>query len=144
MTKRLVVFALAAITFAAAPRSLKAADALCPLGNATLRGTYVSMSSGTFVGIGPVAGLGRVTLDGNGNSVNPFTASVNGSIVRAISTGTYTVNSGCSATLTLSVGNGTPTHYDMVVAPDGSNFSWIETDAGTVFSGTARRLEHSE
>jgi hypothetical protein len=56
MTKRLVVFALAAITLAATPQSLKAADAdaLCPLGNATLSGTYMLRGEGTIVGVGPV------------------------------------------------------------------------------------------
>ena len=144
MTKSLVVFALAAITYAAAPRGLKAEDALCPLGNETLRGTYMSIASGTFVGIGPVSAVGRLTFDGNGNSVNPFTLSINGVIAKGILTGTYTVNSDCASTLTLSDGTGTPTHYDMVVAPDGRSFNWIETDAGTVFSGTARRLKHTK
>lgn len=140
MTKSLVVFALAAIAFGAAPQGLKAADALCPLGNATLRGTYVSIASGTLVGIGPVSAVGTLTSDGKGNSVNPFTVSVNGVISRSTVTGTSTVNSDCTGSLTQSDG----THYDFVVTPDGSTFDWIETDAGTVLSGTARRLKHSK
>lgn len=144
----ILVIALTALAFnrhvRVVPRVHADSDALCPHGDATLRGTYVSFSSGTFVGIGPVAAVGRATFDGSGNGVNPFTLSVDGVIVRGVLTGAYTVNSDCSATLTLSDGTGsTPTHYDMVVAPDGSEFNWIETDAGTVFSGAARRLKHS-
>ena len=144
MMKRLVVFALAAITFAAAPQRLKAADAdaLCPLGNATLSGTYMVIGGGTLVGIGPVSAVGWITYDGKGNnSVNTFTVSVNGAISRGVTvTGPYTVNSDCTGSLTQSDG----THYDMVVAPDGSKFNWIETDDGSVVSGTASRLKHIE
>jgi hypothetical protein len=52
MTKLLVSYALAAMTFAAAPQALKATDtdALCPMQNATLRGTYMVTSTGTIVG----------------------------------------------------------------------------------------------
>jgi hypothetical protein len=60
MTKRLVIFALPLGTFAAAPRSLKAADgdALCPMGNATLRGTYMVLGMGFIVGVGPFTSVG--------------------------------------------------------------------------------------
>ena len=46
---------------------LKAADseALCPRGDATLRGTYMSKGEGTAVGVGPVAFIGTVYFDGN-------------------------------------------------------------------------------
>ena len=93
-----------------------------------------------MVGIGPVTAVGRITFDGKGNSVNPFTQSVNGAISRGVVTGPYTVNSDCTVSLTQSDG----THYDMVVAPDGSTVNWIETDTGSVVSGTERRLKHIE
>src|SRR6202023_4263062 len=79
MTKHLVILALAAITFAAAPHSLKAADedALYPLGNATLSGTYVLRGGGTIVGVGPVTVVGWLTYDGKGSVVkSSMTASV--------------------------------------------------------------------
>jgi hypothetical protein len=138
MTKFLGSFALAAMTFAVAPHALKAADAggLCPLGTATLRGTYMVIGGGTIVGVGPTTAVGTINFDGKGNSVNPFTVSANGVISRGLVTGPYTVNSDCTCTLTQSDG----THYDQVIAPDGSRFNWIETDAGTVISGTAIRL----
>ena len=141
MTKRLVIFALAVMTFAAAPHALKAddADALCPLGNATFRGTYMSRGEGTIVGVGPLTAVGWLTYDGKGNVVNGFTVSVNGVISRGTISGPYTVNSDCTITLTLS--NGT---YDSVVAPDGSTGYWMATDTGTVFGGTLIRLGHQE
>jgi len=141
MTKRLVIFALAVMTFAAAPQALKAADAggLCPLGNATKHGTYMSRGEGTIVGVGPATAVGWLAYDGKGSVVNGFTVSVNGVISTGVTvTGTYTVNRDCTGSETASDG----THYDFVVAPDGSRFNWIETDTGTVIDGTAIRISH--
>ena len=142
MTKLLGFCALAAVTFAVAPRALKAgdADALCPRGNATKHGTYMSRGTGTIVGVGPVAAVGWIAYDGKGNLINTFTVSVNGVISREVTvTGTYTVNPDCTGSEAASDG----THYDFVVAPDGSMFHWIETDATSVVSGTAVRFKQS-
>jgi hypothetical protein len=142
MTKLLVCCALAAMAFAAAPQVLKATDmnGQCPLLNATLRGTYMVTGGGTIAGVGPVSAVGTITYDGKGNSVNTFTVSVNGAISRGVTvTGPYTVNRDCTGSLTQSDG----TNYDMVVAPDGSTVFWIETDTGTVVSGTEVRFKHS-
>jgi hypothetical protein len=140
-TKLLVSCAFAVMTFAA-PQALKATDTdgPCPLQNATLRGTYMVTSTGTIVGVGAVTAVGTITYDGKGNSVNTFTVSVNGTISRGVTvTGPYSVNRDCTGTLAQSDGS----HYDFVVAPDGSTVFWIETDAGVVLSGTEVRLGHS-
>jgi hypothetical protein len=117
---------------------LNAADseALCPVGNATLRGTYMSMGGGTVVGVGPVAFIGTLYLDGNGGGTNPFTRSLNGVVLRADVPVTYTVNSDCSGTLTLA---GTK-NFDLRISPHGSKVDYIETDANTVISGSASRV----
>lgn len=113
-------------------------DALCPLGNATLRGTYMSIGAGTAVGVGPVTFVGKITYDGKGNSTNPFTGSFNGAIFKGLLTATYTVNSDCTGSLTASDGS---SHYDFVVSPNGSKVNFIETDKGFVVSGTIARFE---
>jgi len=139
MTKRLLIFALALTTFAAAPHSLKAADeALCPLGNATVHGTYMTQGTGSIVGVGPISVIGLMTFDGKGTGVLTSTSSLNGAISTGTVSGPYTVNSDCTMTLTLSNG----THYDSVVAPDGRTADWIETDPGTIVSGAVMRLSH--
>jgi hypothetical protein len=48
MTKFLLSFALAVVTLSVAPKASKGADtdSLCPLGNATLRGTYMVIGGG--------------------------------------------------------------------------------------------------
>jgi hypothetical protein len=137
-TKILASCALAAMAFAIAPQTLKATQALCPLQNATLRGTYLVAGSGTIVSVGPISAVGEVTFDGRGNSIATYTASVNGAIHKGVTvTGTYTVNPDCTASHAESDGS----HYDYVVAPDGNRVSWVETDPGTVVSGTEVRLK---
>jgi hypothetical protein len=109
-------------------------EAMCPGGDATLRGAYMSMGGGSVVGVGPVAFIGTLYYDGKGNVVNPFTVSVNGAVSKQTVTGTYTVNSDCTGTLS---GGGS---YDFRVSPDGNKVDYIETDGGTVISGSATRV----
>jgi hypothetical protein len=142
MTKLLATCALAAMAFAAAPQALKAkgTEAECPLLDATLQGTFMVTGGGTIVGLGPVSAVGTITYDGKGNSTNTFTVSADGAISRGVTvTGPYTVNRDCTGSLTQSDG----TNYDMVVNPDGSMVFWIETDAGTILSGTEVKFRHS-
>jgi hypothetical protein len=112
-------------------------EALCPRGNATLRGTYMSRGGGTVVGVGPVAFIGTVYFDGKGGITNPFTVSFAGTISRVVATATYTVKSDCTATFTTTDGT---QHFDMRVSPDGGRVDYIETDAGTVVSGSGSRV----
>jgi opacity protein-like surface antigen len=137
MTKLLASCALAILVFAVAPQALQAADAQCPLQNATKHGTYVVAGAGTIVDVGPATVVGEITYDGQGNTVATYTVSVNGTIHRGVTvTGTYTVNPDCTGSSSESDG----THYDFVTARDGNTTTWIETDTGTVISGTEVRL----
>jgi hypothetical protein len=113
-------------------------DALCPRGDATLSGTYMSIGGGTVAGVGPVTFTGEITYDGKGNNVNPFTASFNGAIFKGTLTATYTVNSDCTGSQTAIDGS---SHYDFVVSPDGRKVNFIETDTGSVVSGTIVRFK---
>ena len=120
--------------------SLTAADSagLCPRGAATLRGTYMSMGGGTVAGVGPVTFVGEINYDGAGNATNPFTGSFNGVIFKGTLTATYTVNSDCTGSFNASDGS---SHYDFVVSPDGQKVNFIETDTGSVVSGTIARFK---
>ena len=122
---------------------LAAADseALCSRGDATLRGAYMSKGGGTVVGLGPVAFIGTAYFDGKGGVVNPYTVSLAGTISRVVGKATYTVKNDCTATFTTADGT---QHFDMRVSPDGSAVDYIETDAGTVISGSASRVKHNE
>ena len=134
MRKPFAFLALAMITFALAPQAF---SAQCPLGNATLHGSYTVFGTGTIVGVGPVTVVGVHTWDGQGNTVATYTASVNGNIFTGVTvTGTYSVNSDCTGSNAESDGS----HYNFVVSPNGNSATWIRTDAGTVLSGTETRL----
>jgi hypothetical protein len=141
MMKFVAACVIATVMCAMAPRALKAADpdGLCPRQNATLLGTYMSHGTGTVVGVGPVSAVGTITYDGQGNLTNPFTISVNGAVSRMTQTGSYTVNRDCTGTV---VQGGA--HYDFVVAPDASTVFWMETDAGTIVTGTAVRMKPTD
>jgi hypothetical protein len=109
---------------------------LCPRGDATLHGAYMSRGGGTVIGVGPVAFIGTLYLDGKGGVTNPFTISFAGSISRVVAPGTYAVKSDCTGTMTLAGAN----NFDFRVSPDGSKLDYIQTDAGTVISGSAIRV----
>jgi hypothetical protein len=129
----------AAFAGALAPQALIAADALCPLESSTFHGTYLIAGGGMRVGVGTIAAVGEISSDGKGNTKATYTASVSGTIHQGVTvTGTYTVNSDCTATLAESDGS----HYDFVISPDGDKVSWIRTDTGFVTSGTEVRLGH--
>ena len=128
-----------AISFALCAESLQAAP-LCPLGNATLHGTYIVSGTGTVGGV-PIAAVGEITWDGEGNSVATYTASLNGVIHKGVTvTGTYIVHPDCTGSHEESDGS----HYDFVVVPDGNRTTWISTDTGAVVSGTTVRLKPVE
>jgi hypothetical protein len=138
MRKLLASLALAIITFALAPQAF---SAQCPLGNATLHGPYIVFGTGTIIGVGPVTVVGVNTWDGQGNTVATYTASVNGTVYPGVSvTGSYTVNPDCTGSVSESDGS----HYNFVALPDGNGTTWIQTDAGTVVSGTESRLRNRE
>lgn len=138
MRKPFASLALAIITLALAPQAF---SARCPLGNATLHGPYIVFGTGTIVGVGPITAVGVHTWDGQGNTVATYTASVNGNVHPGITvTGSYTVNPDCTGSLSESDGS----HYNFVATPDGNSTTWIQTDAGTVLSGTETRLRHRE
>jgi hypothetical protein len=110
---------------------------------ASLRGLYVFSASGYNIVGGvaqPKAILESIRFDGHGSlTVTSATVSLNGTImvVPPNGTGTYTVASNCTGTLTF--GPPGPT-FDIVVAPGGSEFFMIQTTPSTVLQGSVVRL----
>jgi hypothetical protein len=137
MIKFFASFALAALAFALAPQVLKAADPLCPLGNATLHGTYIVSGAGTLGGAS-ITAVGEITWDGQGNTTATYTVSLGGTIHKGVTvTGSYHINPDCTGSHAESDGS----HYDFVAAPNGSGTTWISTDAGAVVAGTTVHLK---
>jgi hypothetical protein len=95
-----VVFAVALMAGLAAPAH--AWNRPCSL--ASTAGNWSFTDNGTVVGIGPRTAVGVFTLDGNGNLLNGVaTSSLNGSIADETFSGTYTVNSNCTGTLSVGI-----------------------------------------
>ena len=95
----LVVLSAAFLANAAPPAHAKS----CSL--AGVAGRYGYTLSGTIVTppVGPVVGVGHVTLEVSGNLSGAQTASFAGNIFNETLSGTYTVNPDCTGTATINV-----------------------------------------
>ena len=112
--------------------------------NDTMKGVYLMSGTGTVVGLGLVAALGKVTYDGQGGGQAILTQSANGTIYRQVaSTGVFTVNSDCTGSKTFGTG-ATASHFDFMITPDGKTITWIATNSGVIMIGTAIRLAGRE
>ena len=104
---------------------------------ATLNGTYALKFSGFFTrgpvpaainNFTPIAGVGLVTFDGNGNLSASETVSVGGLISPVNVPGTYTVNSDCTGTFIT-----TPNaHLNLVILRNGREIQAVNTVPGSV------------
>ena len=95
-----VLFAVALVASISVPAH--AGDRPCSLARSA--GNYGFTDSGTVVGIGPRTAVGVFTFDGAGNLQNGVaTSSLNGSIAQETFSGTYTVNSDCTGTLSAKI-----------------------------------------
>lgn len=110
-----------------------------------LQGTYSFVASGTFGGAG-FAATGYGTYDGNGAVTGVIQASLGGSVSPVLPwTGSYVVNTDCTATKTITVPglgpNGTPltVHFFITAASAFSELRFIATDPTSVITGNARR-----
>ena len=108
--------------------------------NATLDGTYLFAYDGEQIqgnNQGPFATAGFQVHDGINQVHGRYSANFNGTIFNNEHfSGTYAVNANCTGTATFTDG----THYDLFIAPDGSMFTFVQTNHRYVTSGTAQRV----
>ena len=105
--------------------------------NAILQGAYggsvgmlVLPSAGMPVGAAtPRAVLLRYSFDGKGNFTATATLNDDGTVVKSLDTGTYTVNSDCTGTVFT---NGSTRSVEIVVVDSGKEFYSIRTDPSTL------------
>ena len=65
--------------------------------NATLHGSYGLRATGSVIGVGDFAAVGRFTFNGNGNLTANLLVRINGNnITPPLITGTYTVHPNCT------------------------------------------------
>ncbi len=100
-TLQIVVGALVVTFVLSIGPSAQAASGKCSLSK--LAGTYGLTTTGSILGIGPVAAVGLITFDASGNISGSQTRSLNGEVADETFTGTATVNSDCTGTDTFSV-----------------------------------------
>jgi hypothetical protein len=116
--------------------------------NADLRGAYaysVNATSLTIPPVGPLAILGKITLDGEGN----FSGTINGSIAGDILpespiTGTYSIAGDCTGSFT-TIYPYFSAHFSLVLVDgaDGRKHAeLLAIDAGTVGTGAVKRMLH--
>jgi hypothetical protein len=124
-------------------------DSSAGCSDATLHGRYNFATESTQVSgpppNGPFAYAGFVFYDGKGTNHEVYTLSAAGQVTRLVTeTGRYHVNSNCIGSETdTAAGIGTQ-HYDEFISPDGSQFAYIQTDAGIVSAGTLTRTGSTE
>jgi hypothetical protein len=91
----------------------------------------------------PAAAVGVADFDGMGSLTISDVASFGGTVVSRTGNGTYSVQPDCTATVSLSILTGFPIgtifHLHAVIIGRGEEIKFIQTDQGTLFTGTAKR-----
>jgi hypothetical protein len=123
-----------------------AAGAKCS--EATLDGTYLFAADGFDLKGNeqtPFATAGYEVYDGNGKVTGVQSGNFGGKVFRhGRFSGTYTVKADCTAIVTYNGGD--PAVYDQFLAPDGSQFTFVQVkpsevvQAGFEVRGTAKRV----
>jgi hypothetical protein len=116
--------------------------------NADLEGAYVysvDATSLTIPPVGPLAILGKITLDGKGNFAGTINGSIAGEILPEVPiTGTYSIDDDCAGSFTTIYPLFTA-HFSLVLV-DGVNHrkhaELLATDAGTVGTGAVKPMTH--
>jgi hypothetical protein len=114
--------------------------------NSTIQGTYAFTIHGqVFLPNGSrllIDGLAKTTFDGKGNLTQVDAVAVNGNVAPgwASNTGTYSVNSDCTGTFTVTNGNQSPVHLLMIVAQSGKTIHDMVIDPGYATTAEAERV----
>ena len=107
----------------------------------TLRGSYAGNLSGTSAATGPLALQALVTFHGNGRASAIVTLMTEKQgPVHSTSRTTYTLKPDCTGTLVARRSTGQVVHYDITVAPRASQVWYLQTDPGSVVTGTTKRV----
>jgi hypothetical protein len=124
--------AVAVIVFATII-SASPASAVCS--NATFKGAYGYYHGRPGGGAITKTLVGQITADGEGNVSATWTLSTNGTISTGTTTGTYSISSNCTGTLTLNNEDFVPANFSLVFDNDARGFQLIQTDTGTAQAG---------
>ena len=113
--------------------------------DSTIKGSYAFTIHGQILMPGGpllVDGIAKTTFDGNGELSQVSAVAINGNIplIWSPSSGTYTVNSDCTGTMTL-ISTGQPTlHLAILVSQSGNHIHTVITDRGWAATSDAERI----
>ena len=136
----LLLLTLAVVTSS----SLTAHAGVCS--NSTIRGTYAFTLHGTiFLPEGStllIDGIAKQTYDGDGNMTQVDAVATNGVLTPGwrSGTGTYSVDSDCTGTLTITIPGLSDLHVQFIVAQSGNTIHQVVTDPGVATTGNGERL----
>jgi hypothetical protein len=133
-----------ALAGTASASSAAAASSSSSCSDATLSGTYTYGYEGWSVSKSvnsPTSTAGFDHFNGAGSSTGVTTFVDNGVVENnnTADTSTYKLHADCSGTIVFNIG-GSIAHFNIYVSPSGRSFSIIETDPGSVQSGTEARV----
>lgn len=107
----------------------------------TLRGSYGGLQTGTTAATGTLAIQTLGTFYGNGLATAEVTLMTKTQgPVRFTDTATYTLNRNCTGTLTATRSTGQTVHFAMTVTQAGRTMYLLETDRGSVVTGTFEHI----
>jgi hypothetical protein len=135
-----MLLAVGLIAWGAGHPATASSDSSCS--QRTLKGTYMYNCHGVQ-GSGQIdfAAAGKEQYHGDGTLDGVITSTDKDNVSHDVSyTGTYTVNSDCTATYTVTDENGVVTHADLFLPRDGSEIDVVLTDPGFVDSLVERRV----
>jgi hypothetical protein len=104
---------------------------------ATLNGAYGEVLRGEVLGVGPIVAVGVSTFDGKGHFVAEQTINLNGNVVQAPLTGTYTVNRNCSG-IADAVGTGL---HSFVIIAGGKEMDLMDNNTAEVLTIHFTKIE---
>jgi len=87
----------------------------------------------------PIVSVGLVNFDGAGSLTGAVTTSFGGFVGTDSITGSYTIESNCAGTFSVTFSNGFTINHNLVIVDEGKEIDFIQTDQGTVTTGRARR-----
>jgi hypothetical protein len=118
----------------------------------SLRGTYAVHGQGTFLVAVPgfpappfpFGEVGIATFDGTGKLFGKTTVNASGLLLNPSFTGTYTVNSDCTGSVTIPSNTGFTIQEAIVVIGGGKRYVGTETDPAAVIVRTVERLREGD
>ena len=109
--------------------------------NGTVSGSYGFSIDGwlTATGFDAYADTGRLVVNGGNSFSGSTTSSLDGNVNSRTLTGNYNMNSDCTGSATFKDTNGNVLSLDFSAEAGGRELRFIQTDSGTVISGTGVR-----